>query len=79
MTTKQKCEKLAEEKGVDLLLAKGWYNSYDLHSPKGLMFGNGCHAVYGEADTMKEIWQGVWEDLTNLQPCTTPDCYNCKD
>jgi hypothetical protein len=78
MSTKAKCEKLAKEKGVDILLSKSWLNSYDLQSPKGFVFGNLCHAVYGEAETMKEVWQAIWDDLQNLEPCNTENCDECQ-
>jgi hypothetical protein len=79
MTTKARCEKLAQELNVEIYTEKlGSYLNYDLEAPKGIKFGStDCHACTGEADTMKEIWQGVWGDLQSVSPCTEPKCENC--
>lgn len=78
MATKAKCEKLAKELNVEIYTEKlGSYLNYDLEAPKGFMFGTGCHAACGEADTMKEIWQGIWQDLQNIETCTNTPCEVC--
>jgi hypothetical protein len=83
MTTKKKCEALALELGVDLTLDRdSTYWGYDIETPKGFKLeSTGHHVACGQAETKKEIWWGVWQDLQTVVPCIDdPDCiHECNE